>query len=187
MFLGRLFKVSGVLATAILLLFALTPAASLSQDVPTSEELLAEQSLSEPIEEIIVYGDKSLYHYRLEMYRAQDLVFTTFNSINSDDQYDVHCYDESAPGSRVKRHICRASFVKEAEAAEAMGFMLGHPHVPAKTVIFQKHSELTEELDKLMLESPELREAVIKYGITIQNLEAARKEKCDGRTIACRK
>ena len=181
------FRTSRIFATTVLLSFALTPGTAISQDILSSEEVLAEQSPSDPIEEVIVYGDKTLYHYRLEMYRAQDLVFTAFNEINSDDQFDVHCNYEASPGTRIRRHVCKANFVREAEENEALGFMLRQPHNPSRTAIMQKHNELMEEMDRLVAENPRLREAVVKYGHAIQSLEIARHEKCDGRIIACRK
>ena len=187
MFIKRHFRDGGVSATVKLLSFVLIPVVAMCQDVLTPEEVLAEQSPSDPIEEIIVYGNKTLHHYRLEMYRAQDKVFATFNSLNSDDEFDIHCFKESRTGTRIKRRICRANYVTEAEAAEALAWQLGQPEVPARTVIIHKHKILIEEMDKLVTQRPELLEAVVEYAAAIQDLEGARQEKCDGKIIACKK
>jgi hypothetical protein len=182
MFLERQFKTGGVIATAVLLSFPLTPLPALSEDESVQEE---EQSSSEPIEEVTVYGDKTLYHYRLEMFRAEDKVFDVFNSLNSDDEFDVHCYRDAKTGTRVKRRHCRPNFVRDAESTEAMNFMMGYPHNPARTVIMWKQKKLIEEMDRLVNEHPELLEVVVEYAAAIENLVGARHEKCDGRMIAC--
>lgn len=184
MFLKRQLRVSRIFRTAFLLLYALTAAPALSQVESVQK---GEQASPELIEEVTVYGDKTLYHYKLEMFRAEDKVFDVFNLLNDDDEFDVYCYRDAKPGTRIKRRHCRPNFVRKAESQEAMNFMMGYPHNPARTVIMRKHKKLMRKMDKLINEHPELQEVVVQYAAAIENLEGARNEKCAGRTIACGK
>lgn len=118
-----------ILTAGVALLFALTPPGmGKSPSVPQGEP---EDSTT--IDEIIVYGSKSLNQLRLEMNRAEEIVFDRFNSLNSDDEYDIHCYKEAKIGSRIKRRICRANYVRHL-TSEAI----------SQTVTGQSNSDRTE-------------------------------------------
>jgi hypothetical protein len=94
-----------------------------------------EPAPSDKIEEIIVYGDKSLRRLRNDVYKAEQKVIVIFNSLNSDDEFDIHCTRDAPTGSHIKRRVCRANFVGKATAHEARGFMLGQPYIPAWATI----------------------------------------------------
>ena len=96
-----------------------------------------ESASSETIEEIVVYGEKSLIHLRHEVQRAEDRVFDVFNTLNSDDEYDIHCYREAPTGSHIHRRVCRANFVSKATAEEARALLLGLP-IPIASATIQK-------------------------------------------------
>jgi hypothetical protein len=97
MSLQRNFRVGGVSTTAAVLLFALAPLGT-CMSAPAQQ---VEPEPAETIEEIVVYGNKSLVQLRLELYKAEDAVFDLFNSLNSDDEFDVHCYKEAPIGSHI--------------------------------------------------------------------------------------
>ena len=96
------------MAVSVLLL-ALAPI-GMCQTEPVEE---ANQPPSEITEEIIVYGDKSMSVLRYEMNHAADVTFDLFNSLNSDDEYDIHCYKEASIGSHIMRRVCRPNFEKQ--------------------------------------------------------------------------
>ena len=84
--------------------------AGMCQTAPVEE---VKEAPSDTLEEIIVYGQRSLLEFRLDLYRAEVNFYDLFNSLNSDDEYDVHCYREAPTGSHIRRRICRANFEKE--------------------------------------------------------------------------
>ena len=50
---------------------------------------------------------------RREMFKAQDLVFNTFNELNKDDDYDMICVKEATIGSQIRYKVCRPRFMIE--------------------------------------------------------------------------
>jgi len=142
---------------------------------------------SEAIEEIVVYGEKSLIQLRLEVHKAEDKVFAMFNSLNSDDEYDIHCYLEAPIGSHIKRRVCRANFVSKATSEEARQLLRGQPGVSAWTKTQHKNKLLQAEMEALVLERPEFLKVVNEYGEANQALKSERERRCEGRVSTCRK
>jgi len=181
----RNFKVGGVSKTAAVLLFALAP---LGMCVSASAQQV-EPGPAETIEEIVVYGSKSLVHLRLEMYKAEDIVFEVFNSLNSDDELDIHCYQEAPTGSHIKKRVCQTNYVRDltAEATRlwVQGITASYSHPVAK--IRQKDKILIEEMEALVVEHPEMLKALNEYSGAKQVLESERQRRCEGRVFICRK
>ena len=75
-----IFRVGSVVTTGAVLLLALAPI-GMCQTTPVQKE---EPVPSETIDEITVYGDKSLQVLRQELYRAEDNAYNVFNLLNSD-------------------------------------------------------------------------------------------------------
>ena len=177
-----------IAATKLLLLFAM-PAYGASQNASDQE---AEQDRTDTIDEIIVYGDKSLVRLRQELYRAEEIVFDLFNSLNSDDEYDIHCYYEAPIGSHIKRRVCKANYLKELTAEATRQSLLfgqagaGRPHLDPLLRIRKKDKLLQEEMERLIVEQPELLKALSIYSESRQVLEDERQRRCEGRIIICR-
>ena len=146
----------------------------------------AEETPAEPIEEIVVYGEKSLGNLRHEVYRTEENFFATFNSLNKEEEYDVHCFYEIPSFTHIRRHVCRANFVKDATANEYAGWRRGQPAVPARTVIMQKKRRLGIKLELMAVEHPALLEALNKYTDAKQVLKSE-KEKCEGQLVICKR
>jgi len=125
------------------------------------------------IEEISVYG-KSPGKLRHEVYKAEDEFYKLFNTLNSDDEYDVHCVFETPTGSHVKRRYCRANYFTKVRSEGAQAHLRGEGANADKThdVEVQKKNKLfQEELQTLMKEYPELLEALNKLVEATQALE----------------
>jgi len=69
-----------------------------------------------PEDEIVVEG-KAIEELRLRVERAEDDVYTRFNEINSDDSYDIHCYERAQKGSHVKKRVCLSNAARAADVA----------------------------------------------------------------------
>ena len=186
MSLQRNFRIGGVLSTGVVLLFALAPV-GMCQSSSVQE---VEPEPSDTIEEIIVYGNRSLNQLRLELYRAEDIAFDLFNSLNSDDEYDIHCYKEAPTGSHIKRRVCKANYEKELTADATRRWLLGgqsrtYLHPTAK--IRRKDKLMLEEMEALVVERPELRKALSEFSDAKQILESERQRRCEGRILICRR
>lgn len=142
---------------------------------------VAEKSPEEPPEEIVVYG-KSMAHLRNERYRTEERVFSIFNSLNSDDEYDIHCGYRAATGSLfIRQRVCEANFVGNATSAEAFSLMMRRPAVPASTVIRRKNKLLLEEMRRLAAEHPELGEALAELADVGDRTESLKRDRVAGR------
>jgi hypothetical protein len=137
-----------------------------------------EQDSSEAIDEITVVGQKPLHALRREVYRAEEDFFEVFSAINEDDDYDVRCYYEVPSFTHIRRHVCRAKFVIDATSAESRAFMseqVGNFSRPATFEIERKKKRLQELMEALIVERPELLQALNKYTNAKQTLESEKK------------
>jgi hypothetical protein len=118
-------------------------------------------------EEITVYGEKSLVRLRHAFYRAQENLFSVFNDLNSNDEFDVVC-DYSVRPNRRQHHLCRPKFAIKAEAMATQDAMRGaayhgvglseySPHVAR---IKKKNELLWAEMRALLVEQPALQRAL---------------------------
>ena len=77
-------------------------------------------------EEIVVYGETNVIILRNALYRAEEDFFDLFNSLNSDDAFDVECKNrQKSITERRKDHRCAPSFALEYEAWVTSQFMRG--------------------------------------------------------------
>ena len=184
MFLQRVFRITELFATGAMLLLALA-SVGLCQNAPVQE---VESDPTESIEEIVVYGEKSLVRLRFEFYKAEEVVFDLFNSLNSDDEFDIHCYKEAPIGSHIKRRICKPNYVRELTAEATARWLLGgQPYLDPVARIQQKDKLLREEMEALVIERPELLKVLSEFSDAKQILETERQRRCEGRIIICSK
>jgi len=163
---------------------ALSPAA-VCQTAPIDE---VDQPPSETVEEIIVYGDKSMSILRFEMNHAADITFDLFNSLNSDDEFDIHCYQEARIGSRIKRRVCRPNFEKEIVAESYRSLLMhGIPIAGAEARINQKTELLQAKMEALVSEHPKLQKALSEFIDAQQAVDDEHERRCGGGTFVCRK
>jgi len=158
------------MASAIVLMFALVP-------VGTCQTTTAEDSApesSETVEEIIVYGERSLIRLRQEVYAAEENFFAVFNALNSDDDYDVDCdYAFSAAAHRRLR-TCKANFLKIYERDVALQW------IPNFASLRRKERQLVEEMQAQIEEHPELLEVFTEMAKAKQNYESERQRRRRG-------
>ena len=151
-------------AETIVLMLAIAPA-GICQTTAADEN---EPVSSETVEEIIVYGDKSLIQLRHELYDAEKEFFMVFNEVNSNDDFDVDCDYEIFLGSRRRHHLCIPRFAERAEAEAIVhsrstggGWMDSWDRNRLK----HKDEQLWAEMRTLLAETPELREAMSKLSV----------------------
>src|SRR5690606_26403257 len=97
------------------------------------------------------------------------------NEINSDDEFDIHCYEQAPTGSRIRRRLCHPNFwrtVQASAAQEAVLAMQGMDALPPDMFIAEavvKRQQLSEEMRRLALEDEELMQALTR----LSNVSAA--------------
>ena len=142
------------MAGAFVLMLALVPVGMCqTESVRESEPVSADTP-----EEIVVYGKRSLSLLRREVYRSEEKFFAVFSSLNQDDEYDVRCYYEVPSFTHIRRHVCRAKFVTEAFSKN-----VGGPRLPIAFVIERRKKRLRQIMEALVVERPELLQALGEY------------------------
>jgi hypothetical protein len=148
----------------------------------------------EEIEEIVVYGEKSLLVLKHDIERASDVVFESFNVLNDDDEFDIHCSNRVPTGSKISKGSCRPNF-EDQIYSEVMqrqldmtdgnvfseGFRLNQANVEAK--LKKKKKILDAKMEALANENPEFAKAIIKLYIAEQIFAAEKARRCAGRII----
>ena len=145
----------------------------------------SDQDSSDVMEEIVVQGKESLGRLRHRVYEAEDDFYALFNSINDEDDFDIHCTKEARIGSRVKRRVCRANFELQATAEEARGWKLGFPTPPAESAIAHKKAIFLEKMEILVNENPELLKALADFGYAKFDYETEKQKRCEGGLLSC--
>jgi hypothetical protein len=189
MSLQRNFRVGGVSTTAVVLLLALTPLGMCR--IAAAQQV--EPEPAETIEEIVVYGHKSLVRLHRDLYKAEDAVFDLFNSLNSDDEFDIHCYKEAPTGSHIKKRVCKTNYLRDLigeatrESLSSARYGIGESYIHPVQEIKRKDELLRKEMEALMVERPELANAISKASDAKQVYDSERQKRCEGRFLICRK
>ena len=68
-------------------------------------------SNNEAIDNIVVVGQKSLAELRKDVFEAEEDFYAVFNKLNDEKDFTVRCHYETATGTHIKNHVCRARFV----------------------------------------------------------------------------
>ena len=117
-------------------------------------------------EEVVVVGNKSVSTLRKEVYKAEEAFYDIYNSLNDDPEYKVKCYYETATGTHVKNHVCRAQFVIDAYAKHAgrNGNDLRRvANQDANPVLAEKTRVFEEKIGTLVNTNAELQAAFLRY------------------------
>lgn len=129
-----------------------------------------------PDEEVIVRG-RTPATLRLQFEIAEDAVYDRFNEINSDDEFDIHCRQETLTGSRIPRRVCEANFMRAAKAdagQETVRRLQGGNAFNTQQFAGEasyKSQLLAEELEQLAAEDGQLRQALARLANLKQAME----------------
>ena len=152
-------------------------------DAATAED--ERNAAAEPIEEITVVGRRHLRELRLEVQTSKELVYDLFNSLNSRDEFDIHCHDGARTGTRTVRRVCRPQFTDDAtrEAGQLYLYFLRHGMGNAEfaargviTMLPLKEQQLVTEMQRLARENREFRRAIANYQAVAARYDGARRE-----------
>ena len=180
MFRQRAFASNVIVSTGALLLLVLPLSGECQSDSVQT------QDPSEPIEEIVVRGHKTLINLQFEMYAAEEALYGVFNSLNTNDDYDIHCYEEAPTGGKIKQRVCRTQMLGKILAEETQKMARGEPYVFPAAEIKEMNERMLAEMTKMTSDHPEYFSALVKFTEAKQKLEAEHKRRCEGRFLICR-
>ena len=179
-------QLGGAWTTGIVLLFVLTPV-GVCQTVSNQKEEPALPDASEEIEEIVVFGTKSLGQFRDQMHRAEVKVFDLFNSFNDDDEFNIHCRRIAPTGTRIKKRVCKPNYVLDLIANETAASWGGLPFVYPSALIRRKDEILQAKMEALLMERSDLVKALNEFTIAKQEFDSEYQRRCEGRIFLCRR
>src|SRR5690606_32519670 len=110
-------------------------------------------------DELVVSGQRPK-NLRVEIERLENSVYERFNALNSNDEFDIHCFERAPTGSNIPVRTCAPNFVIEAEAAAARKIVQNarargsnnFDRAEHEKLMEQKSRELVEELQRVARE-----------------------------------
>jgi TonB family protein len=102
----------------ISLLCTAQPDFAASQESTEGATLQLEETAVDEV--VTVVAQRSIRDLRLEVEAVRERVYGLFNSLNSNDEFDVHCENVVSTGSRIPHRVCRPQYADNA-ASDAGG------------------------------------------------------------------
>jgi hypothetical protein len=121
------------------------------------------------VEELVVPG-RTPRSLRVEIERLEASVYERFNALNSNDEFDIHCFEQAPTGSNIPLRTCAPNFVIQAES-RAAGKLLTDGRGSAsnnrnsaehKVLMEEKSRELTEEMQRVAREDERLLSDLVR-------------------------
>ena len=134
---------------------------------------LAQEAASPPqgadVEEVIVPG-RTPGNLRVEIERAEAAVYERFNALNSNDEFDIHCFEQAPTGSNIPLRTCAPNFVIRAESDSAEKILTdgrggaGNNNNPAEHSMRmeEKSRELNAEMQRVAREDERLLRDLVR-------------------------
>jgi hypothetical protein len=115
------------------------------------------------VEEVVVPG-RTPENIRVEIERLETAVYDRFNELNSNDEFDIHCFMQAPTGSNIPVRRCAPNFAVRAESAAGRQMLrdgrsgAGNNNNPAEQrgQMEEKGRELTAEIQRVAREDEEL-------------------------------
>lgn len=169
---GAFMKPGGARRKAVT--FLLGAALCLRTALHAQEAAPAVSEPAAPSEDVIIVREKQLEELRLQIERAEDDVFGRFNEINSDDSYDIHCYERAPRNSHIEKRVCLSNAARAADTAIAnatvramQGSAVGGNTASAQAQHARQldtERRVQDELRRLAQDDPALRANVARLG-----------------------
>ena len=121
------------------------------------------------VEEVIVPGSTP-ENLRVEIERLEVDVYERFNALNSNDEFDIHCFKRAPTGSNIPLRRCAPNFVIRDESGAATSMLTdgrggaGNNNKPAEQAMRmeEKSRELTAEMQRVAREDEQLLRDLVR-------------------------
>jgi hypothetical protein len=160
--------------TAFSALVLALPASALDQADSPSED--SELPPEEAIEEIVVYGERNIVLLRADVRIAADSFYELYNSLNSNDEYNIECRREFNIIRHRNERVCMTRFARKTQARDVQEMISSGfgwtENKPTYVRVKQKEELVRQEIARLLTENPELREVFSEYATAWRDLNA---------------
>ena len=132
---------------------------------------------NQELEEIIVVAPRTFTSMRAEILRAEEHAVGIYNKLNTKDDYDIRCQNETPTGSHIPERVCRPEYVIRMEAREAQDFMDFGISMGAVENAALHERAFRQNMAELTNENPALLEALQDYYDAKSTYDTARLER----------
>jgi hypothetical protein len=142
---------------------------------PSAEEgyVLAEVVPDEAVEEITVYGEKTVPVIKAQIMRADRKLYGLWNEMNDEREFDVYCRLEGVYASRRKERICLPAFehgvLEESWNDLSTWTGAGRPEAEIR----KKREIMRNKMIEFAQQNPDLHSAIIERATLQRDLDAA--------------
>jgi len=171
-----------VKASYTALLVTALSAGLLSQAVWSAADPPAKSGERAPAPDEIIVRAKALEKLRLEIKRSEEAVYARFNDINSNDLYDIHCYERRRFMSHINETVCMSNAWRKFDQAIAESTLQGMQGQSLGSVAgtstgfvqasranqLSTEQKIKKEMAELAHSDPALRAAVMHLGEAYQ-------------------
>jgi len=151
----------------------------------TSEQATLAAGLT--VEEVVVYGERSLHSLRQEVYDAEEAFYNTYNAVNTNDEFDISCDTRKRLGSRMLFRVCEARFVKDLNEDLAQAMVRGDPLPPINPIMMAKGRLLLADMQTIAREHPAVLQSLMQLADIRKKFDAEHERRCGGRILFCRR
>jgi hypothetical protein len=127
-----------------------------------SSALAAQAGTEEAEGEVIRVEDLSRHQLNTYIEEAEEQFYAIFNSINSNDGFDIHCRKDTRVGSNIPVRNCQPRFLTDAMAGSASDYMFDiQTLTPDQGIVSNAKPELEllkAEMAELIASNAQLRE-----------------------------
>jgi len=155
--------------------------ALLSLGAPAFAQQVADASQSAAdVDEIVVPGRRP-ENLRVEIERLEQVVYTRWNALNSNEEFDIHCLDSEPTGSNITQTHCAPNFVIEAESRAAEDSVQGARSTGRSrndeylAVVEEKSRQLNEEMKRVAREDEQFLRDLMRLD-ELRQLQANEKQ-----------
>lgn len=137
------------------------------------------RSPSDTTDEVIVNAQREkLSVLRAQVVMLEDQIYSEYNKLNPDHQYDVTCITDVPTNSLLRNRQCLPEYARRAlhDAAQSL-LPFGYPARPASMVILEKHKDFQKNYRTVINTHAELLKLDREYGELVKHYEAVRKQK----------
>ena len=160
------------LAFAIILLVTGARADSLDSKDSVAE-LFEEPSV---IDEVIVVERKNVSQLRAELAKADDRLFSLYNTLNTNDSLDMICKKETRIGSQIKHRVCKSSYHRQLESESGSDVLEGGGVSTSDRVPAGHYDKVRSNMATLMSKNPELVQVFYERAILRKRIAEQKRE-----------
>jgi hypothetical protein len=168
-------------AVPAVLMVVTTLASAAAPDTAQTVEAVEAPINAGPIEEIVITEQRSSIGLISEIEQTEVKMFSLFNDLNSDDDYDVNCGNKTYTGTLIPVWECDVGFLKREREQDMQdwraGFRMPRSEAQLRSDNVYRIRDLNAEIKRVALENPEFASLLFELEDKRQALQEANRNR----------